>query len=220
MWIWRSTDPDRSGLVPFVLEPDFGYRRWIEWALDVPMFFIVRDGAYRSMEGWTFRRFWREGFAGERATLADWHRHLTTLFPEVRVKRVLEIRSADAVPTELLCAVPALWKGLLYDDDARAAAAALAPWCAEELDTVHLDVARRGLAAETPGGPLLPLARELVAVARAGLASQPGGHLETAYLEPLDALLARGMSPGQEVLARWLGEWGGRPDRLIEHARY
>jgi glutamate--cysteine ligase len=215
MWIWRHTDPDRSGLLPFAFEPDFGYARWAEWALDVPMFFIVRDGAYRPMAGKSFRRFWREGEGGERATLADWHRHLTTLFPEVRVKRVLEVRSADAVPTDLLCAVPALWKGLLYHDDARAAAAALAPWSAEERDAVHLDVARRGLAADAPRGPLLPLARELVAIARAGLPEQ-----ERTYLDPLEPLLARGRSPGQEVLERWLGEWAGRPDRLIEHARY
>ena len=223
-WIWRHTDPDRTGLLPFVFEPRFGYARYAEWALDVPMFFIVRGGVYRAMEGRSFRRFWREGFAGERATLADWDRHLTTLFPEVRMKRILEVRGADAVPPELLCAVPALWKGLLYDDEALRAAAALAPWGPGAADDLHLDVSRRGLAADTPAGPLLPLARELVAVAREGLRRQaaeaPGGADECAFLDPLEALLEQGRSPGEIVLDRWRGEWAGDPDRLIEYARY
>lgn len=221
MAIWRDTDPDRCGLLPIAFEPGFGYARYAEWALDVPMFFIVRGGQYLPMEGKTFRRFWREGHQGARATLADWDRHLTTLFPEVRIKRILEVRNADAVPPDLLCAMPALWKGLLYDDEARAAATALAPWSGEERDDVHLDVARRGLSARSPDGPVLALARELVAIAREGLRrlASPGID-ETGYLEPLEALIARGTSPGEDVLARWQGAWGGRPDRLIEHARY
>ncbi len=158
-WIWRHTDPDRSGLLPFAFDPGFGYARYAEWALDVPMFFIVRDGHYSAMQGKTFRRFWKEGHEGERATLTDWDRHLTTLFPEVRVKRILEVRCADAVPGALLGAIPALWQGILYDDAARAAAAALAAWSPEQRDAVHLDVARQGLAAETPSGPMRELAR-------------------------------------------------------------
>jgi len=232
MWIWRHTDPDRCGLLPFAFEPDFGYDRYAEWALDVPMFFIVRDGRYRAMGGRSFRRFWREGFEGERATLADWHRHLTTLFPEVRLKRVIEVRCADAVPPDLLCAIPALWKGLLYDDAAREEAAALAPWSAAERDRLHEEVSKRGLAADTPSGPLLDRARALVAVAREGLrrlaaassapaavGCTPGGD-ETVHLDPVDELLGRGKSPGEDVLERWRGEWNGDPLRLIEHARY
>ncbi len=222
MAIWRDTDPDRCGLLPEAFAPDFGYQRYAEWALDIPMFFLVRDGAYRALDGLPFRRFWREGYEGERATLADWDRHLTTIFPEVRVKRVLEVRNADGVPPGLLCAMPALWKGLLYDAEARAAAAALAPWSARERDAVHLDVARRGLAAAAPDGtPLGSLARELVAIAREGLRRQaPPGIDETGYVEPLEEVVARGTSPGEEILARWQGEWAGRPDRLIEYARY
>jgi glutamate--cysteine ligase len=230
MAIWRDTDPDRCGLLPEAFEPDFGYRRYAEWALDVPMFFLVRDGGYRALDGMPFRRFWQHGFDGERATLADWDRHLTTIFPEVRIKRVLEVRNADAVPPSLLCAMPALWKGLLYDADARAAAAALARWTAAERDAVHLDVARRGLAAAAPDGtPLKALARELVAIAREGLRRQapagfietgPAGVDETGYVEPLEEVLARGTSPGEDILERWQGEWAGRPDRLIEYARY
>jgi glutamate--cysteine ligase len=217
-WIWRHTDPDRCGLLPFAFDADFGYRRWAEWALDVPMFFLVRDGHYRPMQGTSFRRFWREGQDGERATIADWDRHLTTLFPEVRVKRILEVRCADAVPLPLLAAVPALWKGILYDRGARAAAQQLldAP---DALDALHLDVARRGLAAESPRGPVLAQARELAALAREGLRRQGAGD-EASLLDPLDALLERGKSPGQIVLESWQGEWAGSPARLIEHARY
>jgi len=182
------------------------------------------------MRGWSFRRFWQEGFEGERATWADWHRHLTTLFPEARLKRVLELRCTDAVPPDLLCSIPALWKGLLYDEAAREAAGALVSWSPQARDDLHLEVSKRGLAADTPDGPLLPRARELVAVAREGLrrlaagsaaSSGCGGETEEgAYLDPVDELLGRGKSPGQDVLDRWQGEWAGDPRRLIEHARY
>jgi len=227
--IWEHTDPERTGLLPFVFDADFGYARYAEWALDVPMFFLVRAGGYRPMEGKTFRRFWREGHEGERATLADFERHLTTLFPEVRLKRLLELRSADAVPAELLCGVPALWKGILYDADARAAARALAGgWSAAQRAALHVEVSRRGLAAEAPGDgrravPLAELARELARIARAGLrrqARETGSADESALLDPVDALAERGKSPGQIVLERWQGDWGADPDRLIEYARY
>jgi glutamate--cysteine ligase len=218
-WIWRNMDPDRCGLLPFAFEEGMGYARYAEWALDVPMFFIVRDGRYHAMNGVTFRRFWREGFAGEHATLADWDRHLTTLFPEVRPKRILEVRCADAVPMPLLGAVPALWKGLLYDAAARDAAADRVAWTADERDAVHLDVARRGLAAETPSGTVLAAARALAGIARAGLV-RSGAPDEADLLDPLDALLERGKSPGEIVLERWQGDWAGSPARLIEHARY
>jgi glutamate--cysteine ligase len=220
--IWRHTDPDRTGLLPFALDPDFGYARYAEWALDVPMFFIVRDGRYHPMQGRSFRQFLAEGLEGERATLADFDRHLTTLFPEVRVKRILEVRSADAVPPDLLCAVPALWKGLLYDPGALEAAARLAAgWTPAAREAALEEVARRGLAAETATGPVLALARELVAIAREGLVRiAPSERDERRFLEPLEALLERGRSPGEEILERWNGEWGRSPSRLIEYARY
>jgi len=217
-WIWRNMDPDRCGLLPFAFEDGMGYARYAEWALDVPMFFVVRDGRYEATH-MTFRRFWNEGLRGERATLADWDRHLTTLFPEVRPKRILEVRCADAVPLPLLRSVPALWKGLLYDRDARAAASARVAWTPAERDQVHLDVSKRGLAAATPSDSVLEIARALAAIARTGL-QQSGAGAEAALLDPLDELLERGKSPGEIVLERWQGEWAGSPARLIEHARY
>ncbi len=222
--IWRHTDPDRTGILPFVFERDFGYADYARWAFDVPMFFVVRDGRYRAARGLTFRRFVERGFEGERATLADFDRHLTTLFPEVRLKRFIEVRGADAVPPRLACSLPALWKGLLYDDEARAAALALgADWSADEREALLDEVARRGLAAQGPDGrPLLELARELVEVAAAGLrrqAAESGGD-ESVFLDAVREQLDLGASPGQILLDHWEGDWARSPRRLIQYARY
>jgi glutamate--cysteine ligase len=223
--IWRHVDPDRCGMLPFVFEPDFGYERYVEWALDVPMFFVLRGGRYLPSDGMTFRRFLAEGHALGPATLQDWNLHLTTLFPEVRLKQFLEVRGADAVPSGLICALPALWKGLLYDDAAREAAWRLvADWQFPEREAALEAVARRGLAAQVAGRPVLPLARELLAIARAGLAriGEGSGDApdERGFLEPLEAVAERGRSPGEEVQLRWEGEWERSPARLIEYSRY
>jgi glutamate--cysteine ligase len=223
--IWRHVDPDRCGLLPFVFEPDFGYARWVDWALDVPLFFVLRGGRYLPARGLSFRRFLEEGLDGERATLGDFERHLTTLFPEVRIKRVLEVRGADAVPPGLICGLPALWKGLLYDSAARDAAWRLAAdWSFEAREAALEAVARRGLAAEVAGRPVLGLARELVAVAAEGL--RRIGHAgrfdpdERGYLDPVREVVESGRSPGQVILERWEGEWRRSFSRLIEYARY
>jgi glutamate--cysteine ligase len=225
VWIWRDTDADRTGLLPFVFEGDFGYRDYVEWALDVPMFFLVRDGAYRGLRGETFRDFLEHGIDGERATLRDWDVHLTTLFPEVRLKRFLEVRGADAVPPGLTCSLPALWKGILYDAPACAAAFALVrDWSMEEREAALVDVARRGLRARVTGRSVLELARELASIASEGLRriAHGGGSDadERAFLDPLLEQLERGESPGQVVLDRWQGEWRGSIQRLIAYARY
>ena len=224
--IWRHTDPDRCGSPPGAFDADFGYRRYVEWALDTPMFFIVRADRYQAMDGLTFRRFVAEGHEGQRATLADFERHLTTLFPDVRSKRVLEVRCADAVPPDLLCTIPALWKGLLYDAEARGATRDLAGgWSTAQREETYENAARHGLAGRTPGGEaLLPLARELVAIARGGLRRlTPLGSesdAETQFLEPLEARLERGLCPGEEILEAWQGPWSGSMERLVEFARY
>jgi len=223
--IWTHTDPDRTGLLPFAFEPGFGYREYTEWALDVPMFFLVRDGHYQPADGMTFRRFMTEGWGGTRATLDDWSRHLTTLFPDVRLKHVIEVRGADAVPPGLTCSLPALWKGLLYDASACEAAWQLVAGSShEEREAARAEVARRGLAARFAGRSALELARELAAISREGLRriAHAGRRDpdETSYLDPVDAQLELGESPGQVVLDRWEGEWGRSLDRLIEYARY
>ena len=223
--VWRHMDPDRCGLLPFVFERDFGYRDYVEWALDVPMFFVVRGQEYIPATSITFRRFLDAGFQGHRATLGDWDVHLTTLFPEVRLKRVIEVRGSDAVAPGMICALPALWKGVLYDDQAGEAAWKLV----EHLDVKQrheflADVARRGLAAEVAGGSVLELAREFTEIASEGLRrlAVPGEFEsdERSFLEPVREHLERGMSPGEVTLASWRGEWQGSLDRLIGACRY
>ena len=221
--VWGDMDPDRCGLLPFVFDEDFGYRQYVEWALDVPMFFVVRGHRYIPGKGTSFRQFIEHGFAGQRATLADWDLHLTTLFPEVRLKRFIEVRGADVVSADLICSLPALWKGLLYDAAACAAAWQLvAGWSLAEREAALPAVARRGLAADVAGRPVLELARELVEISDAGLGrlSDESSPDERPFLDALRAQLALGKSPGEVTLERWRGEWGKSADRLIEHTRY
>ncbi|MFP6605750.1 MAG: glutamate--cysteine ligase [Myxococcota bacterium] len=223
--IWRHMDPDRCGLLPFVFEPDFGYRDYAEWALDVPMFFLVRDHEYIQATSVTFRRFLEAGFEGHRPTLGDWDLHLTTLFPEVRLKRVIEVRGSDAVPRDMICALPALWKGVLYDVQAGEAAWKLVEHLtADQRQTLLVDVARLGLAAEVAGRPLLELAREFTDIASEGLRriGAPGETEldECSFLDPIREYLERGMSPAEVMLESWRGEWQGSMDRLIEASRY
>jgi glutamate--cysteine ligase len=223
---WLSVDPDRCGLPTFVFDEDFGYRRWVEWALDVPMFFIRREGRYvEGVAGMPFRTFLEKGFEGMRARISDWEDHLTTLFPEVRLKAYLEVRGADCCDRDLNCALPALWKGLLYDDEATDAALALTrSWSLEGRRQLVADVARLGLGASVDGHRVLDLCRELVEIAREGLASQRAlndlGEDETKFLGPIDRLLDGGKSPGQIAAEKWTGALGRDPRKLAEHYRF
>ena len=223
--IWLNTDPDRCGILPFVFEPGYGYRQYAEWALDVPMFFLIRDGQYFSGKGRTFRDFMEQGFEGHRALVSDWDMHLTTLFPEVRLKRIIEVRGADAVPRELTCALPALWKGLLYDAGACAAAWELvSSFSLEERIELQKSVARQGLAADMAGLPVRELASELVKVSLDGLGRiaqrRAQDQDEKVFLEPLQGLLDSGQSPGETILEHWRNDWHGSIDHLIDYARY
>ena len=168
--IWRDVDPDRCGILPFVFRDDFGYRDYIEWVLDVPMFFVVRDHRYLPAKGMTFRDFLRSGFDGVPAMRADWNLHLTTVFPEVRLKRYIEVRGADCVPRESICAYPTLWKGLLYDDDACTAAWDLVRgWTAEDRNEALSTAARHGLSGRVGNRAMRDLAQELVEISASGL---------------------------------------------------
>jgi glutamate--cysteine ligase len=223
--IWRDTDPDRCGLIPFVFQPDFGYASYMEWALDVPLFFVIRDGAYHAGDGTTFRQFMSKGFQGLRPVLRDWDTHLTTLFPDVRLKKIIEVRGADTVPRELICALPAVWKGILYDTDALAATWELLGGISpENLDSGQLNVAKLGLRAEMDGRIVLDLARELVAISNDGLGrifeAGYARHDERGFLDPLREQIAKGKSPGEEIADSWRGEWGRNRERLIEATRY
>ena len=223
--IWTDTDRSRSGLLPFVFSPHAGFEDYAEWALDVPMYFVRREGRLVNLTGLPFREFLAKGAAGTYATLADWQLHLTTLFPEVRLKTYIEIRSADSQPPERMLALPALVKGVLYDDDCRLGAWDLVKsWSFGERLELQEAAAKEALQARARGIRLLELARELCAIARVGLAKQGlrngAGQDETLYLEGLERQLDEGRSPARMVAERWEREWGGRIERLIEFSAY
>jgi glutamate--cysteine ligase len=213
--IWRHTDADRTGMLPFAFEPGMGFERYADYALDVPMYFVYRNGRYIDASGASFRDFLAGKLAqlpGERPTLDDWSDHLTTLFPEVRMKRFLEMRGADGGRWRRICAVPALWTGLLYDRAALDAAWDLVrDWSTEERQALRDAVPRTGLATPLRGRTVLEVAREMLAIARGGLARRAfkdsRGIDETRFLEPVEAILRQGMSPAQEMLARYESTW-------------
>jgi glutamate--cysteine ligase len=208
--VWLNMDPDRSGLLPFVWSDDMSIQRYVDWALDVPMFMVKRGARAFDNTRQTFRTFLKRGARGERATLADWESHLNTLFPETRLKRTLEVRGADAQPSAANCALPALWKGLLYDDAALAGAEALI----SRLDPVMLEAVRpaiawRGLRAKLDGREVSEWAGDLVALARGGLAriadTNEAGEDESIYLAPLDERVARGVTESERLIAQLRG---------------
>ena len=224
--VWRETDPVRCGFLKAVFADDFlergAYRAYAEWALDVPVMFLVRDGRYRLVGTRSFRELIE---AGEKLTLADWNLHLTTLFPEVRLKRVIELRGADAGSPGTVCALPALWKGLLYDDKALASVEErFGHWGWDDVDGIHVEVARRGLSAATPDGSVLSAAAELVEIAAGGLARgearNGSGETEEIFFSPLREILERGESPGRQLLAQWAGPLQQRIERLVEYCAY
>jgi glutamate--cysteine ligase len=215
--VWLETDEDRCGLLPFVFEPGFSFASYVEWALDVPMFFVVRGGDYRPVGGgFTFRRFLRDGFAGERATLADWGVHLSTLFPEVRLKRYIEVRGADAGPLPVATGLAALWRGLLDDSAARAATWALvARHSFAEREALRRAVPREGMAARFGARLVRDLAVELCRIADAGLTRLPGGDADRALLAPLLAYAEAGRCPADDLLDDYAAA-KGEPKKLIQ----
>lgn len=215
--VWRDTDPNRTGMLPFVFEPGMSFERYADYALDVPMYFVYRNGTYIDAAGSSFRDFLAGRLAqlpGERPTLDDWSDHLTTLFPEVRMKRFLEMRGADGGRWRRICALPAFWTGLLYDATALDAAWDLVKdWSAEDRQGLRNAVPKAGLTADFKGTTALEIARQALAIAQGGLARRAHldakGEDERVYLEPLAAILKEGMSPADDLLARYHGAWKG-----------
>lgn len=217
--IWRRTDPDRCGLLPFLFDENAGFAAYVEHALDVPMYFIHRRDRYLDMTGerFTFRRYLAEGFAGERATMADWDLHLSTLFTEVRLRPQIEVRSMDSLPIELCLAPAALLKGLLYDEQALSTAWALCrPASLAELDASLQSSWRAGLKSPWRGGTLRDLARDCLALAREGLARQRRGDDcdEGRFLDAAEQLLAGGQTLAEQLLDCWHGEPAVRLEQL------
>jgi glutamate--cysteine ligase len=225
--IWSDTDPHRTGMLPFVFEQGFGYERYVDYMLDVPMYFVFRDGKYIDAAGQSFRDFLAgklPALPGELPLESDWIDHLSTAFPEVRLKSFLEMRGADGGPWNRICALPALWVGLLYDDAALDAAWDLVKhWSMDERETLRDAVPRLALDAPLPGGgKLLDLAREVLPIARAGLSARArlsgSGDNETGFLEPLEEIAESGKVPAQRLLDKFHGEWGGDISRVYEES--
>jgi len=227
--IWSDTDPARTGMLPFVFEDGFGYERYADYALDVPMYFVYRGGKYIDAAGLSFRDFLKGELAvlpGERPTLDDWNDHLSTAFPEVRLKTFLEMRGADGGPWNRICALPALWVGLLYDQGALDAAWDLVKgWDMAGRQDLRASVPRLGLDAPLPGGGRLrDIAGEVLDIAHAGLAARVrldgGGSDETGFLDPLREIARSGKVPAQALLDRYNGAWGGDVTRVYEEMKF
>ncbi len=225
--IWSDTDPARTGMLPFVFEDGFGYERWARYMLDVPMYFVFRDGKYIDAAGLSFRDFLDGKLSvlpGERPTQSDWWDHLSTAFPEVRLKSFLEMRGADGGPWSKICALPAFWVGLLYDQGALDAAWDLVKgWTMEEREALRNAAPKLALDAPVPGGHTLrDIGREALKIAHGGLASRArlnaSGDNETGYLETLDEIVASGKVPAQRLLDAYHGEWNGDVSRVYEQS--
>ena len=225
--IWTDTDPDRTGDLPFVFEDGFGFERYVDYMLDVPMYFVYRDGRYIDASGQSFRDFMDgrlPALPGERPLLSDWMDHLTTAFPEVRLKRFLEMRGADGGPWHRICALPALWVGLLYDDQALTAAADLvADWTTAERAGLRRNVPRLGLATPFRGRSVRDVALEVLAIAEGGLSRRGQldsiGASEAPFLLGLRMIAESGRSQSDELLEHYRTEWRESLEPLFrEHA--
>jgi glutamate--cysteine ligase len=226
--VWTDTDPDRTGMLDFVFADGFGYERYADYALDVPMYFAKRGETYVDLSGRSFRQFMTEGLdvlPGERATKKDWNDHLTTLFPEVRLKSYLEMRGADGGPWSRICALQALWAGVLYDAPSLAAAWDLVKdWDIADHERLRRDVTRLGLKAEVAGRSVQDVAKDMVHIARDGLRNRArfsGGMVdERGYLSELEDIADSGVTPAERLLELYRGEWQGDLTRLYRDFAY
>jgi glutamate--cysteine ligase len=223
--IWTDTDRNRSGLLKFAFDPDVTFAHYVQYALDVPMYFIIRNKDYIDMTHLTFRQFLERGHNGERATIEDWDAHLTTLFPETRIKRYIEVRSADSQRPELMPTLAALIKGAFYDDDCLQGSWDLVKgWSWDERMEVYLASHKDALRARIRRYSLLDLAHEFFQIAWEGLRRQgvqnDGFEDETKYLEPLKALLAEGKCPADIIIEKWQGELQQDIRKLIRYTEY
>ena len=225
--IWSDTDPHRTGMLPFVFEDGFGYERYVDYMLDVPMYFVFREGKYIDAAGLSFRDFLDGNLSvlpGEKPTESDWWDHLSTAFPEVRLKSFLEMRGASGGPWSRICALPAFWVGLLYDQSALDAAWDLVKhWTMEEREALRSAVPKQALDTPLPrGGTLRDLGKEVLTISRSGLAARArlssGGDNETGFLETLDEIVASGKVPAQRLLDKYHGEWGGDITRVYKYS--
>jgi glutamate--cysteine ligase len=226
--VWLDTDPDRTGMLPLAFDQGFGFEAYVDWALDVPMYFVYRDGKYIDASGQSFRDFMAgrlPALPGETPTSADWSNHLTTCFPEARVKRWLEMRGADGGPWRRLCALPALWVGLLYDQTALDAAWDICKdWTAEEREALRREVPVRALATPFRKTDVRGLAARVLEIAEAGLKRRAENDLfgedESHFLNTLKFIVESGRTPAEDLLALYDGRWGGSVDPVFAEFAY
>ncbi len=228
--VWRGLDDSRTGMLPWVFEDGMGFDRWVDWVLDVPMYFVYRDGKYIDALGQSFRDFLKgelPALPGEKPLLSDWADHLTTVFPEARIKQFIEMRGADGGPWRRLCALPAFWVGLTYDQGALDAAWDLCKdWTAEQRQALLVASSVDGLQAKVDGIDMHQVAKACVDIAHGGLKARakPGaGGLvadETHFLNALQESVETGQVPADELLAKYHGEWGGDLSKIYPEYSY
>jgi glutamate--cysteine ligase len=226
--VWTDTDNARSGMLPFAFESGMGFERYVDYALDVPMYFVMRDGKYINTSGESFRAF-IDGklpqLPGEKPVMKDWADHLTTIFPEVRLKKYLEMRGADTGDFRKLCALPAFWTGLLYDDQALNAAWDLVKtWTTEQHQTLRNDVPAKGLSASIAGRSLQSIAVEVLRLASLGLTNRGQYNhkrqSESVYLDTLLDVASRGKTEADRLLDLYNGTWNRDINRVFSHTSY
>jgi glutamate--cysteine ligase len=227
--IWTDTDPQRTGMLPFVFEDGFGYERYADYMLDVPMYFAFRDGKYIDASGLSFRDFLDGKLSvlpGEKPAVSDWVDHLSTAFPEVRLKSFLEMRGADGGPWNRICALPAFWVGLLYDPQALDAAwDEVKHWTVEDHHRIREQVPRLAMKTSGPRGrSFQQLGARILDIAHAGLAARQrlnaSGDDETGFLDPLREIVASGKTPAERLLDRYNGVWGGDISRIYDEMAF
>ena len=228
--VWRDLDPARTGMLPFVFEDGMGFERYVDYALDVPMYFVYRDGKYIDALGMSFRDFLKgelPALPGEMATLSDWADHLTTTFPEARIKKFMEMRGADGGPWRRLCALPAFWTGLMYDQNSLDAAWDLVKdWTAQQRDALRIAASVDALQANVDGINMHELARQVLDISEAGLAARArtgaDGLIpdETHFLNALRESIDSGKVPADELLEHYHGDWGGDLNRIYAEYSY
>ncbi|KAF6263857.1 gamma-glutamylcysteine synthetase [Scenedesmus sp. NREL 46B-D3] len=220
--VWTDVDTARTGNLPFVFQPDMSFEKYVDYAMDVPMYFVYRNGQYVNALGQSWRDF-MEGklpaLPGERPTMGDWENHLTTIFPEVRLKRFLEMRGADGGPWRMICALPALWVGLIYEPQAQAEALGLiSSWSQDDRDYLAREVPRLGLATPFKGGTVQDVALKVLAIAQGGLDRR--GYDEGHFLKQLHVIAESGMSPASHLLQLYNSSWGHSVDPLFKEFMY
>ena len=228
--IWRHLDDSRTGMLPFVFEDGMGFERYADFALDVPMYFVYRDGKYIDALGMSFRDFLKgelPALPGEKPTMSDWADHLTTIFPEARIKQYMEMRGADGGPWRRLCALPAYWVGMMYDQSALDAAWDIAKdWTPEFREELRVAASVDGLQAEVQGVKMMDLARETIAISESGLVARAregaGGLVadETHFLNALKDSVESGQAPADELIAKFENEWNGDATRVFGEYSY